>query len=122
MARQAHSVKGSTPGAGVALHRCMNQNDINPSDRDGDLSTAAESAAPEASGGTGHTIIGALLLVVGIAGIVFFFGRPTPSDDAEGFATWNTAIVIGSAIFGGIGAYLLMRGVAHRRRRASRRG
>lgn len=122
MSRPAHSVKGSTRGAGVALHHCMNHNDTNPSDRDGDLSPAAESVAPEASGGTGHTIVGAILLAIGIAGIVFFFGRPTPSDEAEGFATWNTAIVIGSAIFGGIGAYLLMRGVAHRRRRASRHG
>ncbi|UYN83564.1 MAG: hypothetical protein KIT89_12930 [Microcella sp.] len=99
----------------------MNDNDLTHSDPGRDPSSASESVAPEPSGGAGHTIIGAILLAIGIAGIIFFFGRPTPSDEAEGFALWNTVIVIGSAVFGGIGAYLLMRGVAHRRRQASRR-
>lgn len=93
----------------------------NPSDQSGAPSPSDRSVAPQAGNGTSHTIIGAFLMVVGIAGVIFFFGRPTPSDEAAGFATWNTAIIIGSAVFFGIGTYLVMRGFAHRRRQASRR-
>ncbi|MBX9471570.1 hypothetical protein [Microcella sp.] len=99
----------------------MNEN-TNPSNRDGELSAADESVAPDPDTGTSHTVLGGILLAVGLAGIVFFFGRPSPSDEAGGFAIWNTVIVVSSALCAGVGAYLLMRGISHRRRRSSRRG
>lgn len=96
----------------------MSEQDTSRSDETGAPIDGGRSVAPEPGKGTSHTIIGAVLLLVAVIGISFFFGRPAPSDEAEGFATWNTVIVIGSAVFGGVGVYLLMRGIAHRRRRA----
>lgn len=99
----------------------MNSVDDVNGKRDPSRSDEAESVAPDPGNGARQTVTGTLAVAIGVLGVVVFFGRPAPSDEAAGFATWNTAIIIASAAFMGFGLYSLMRGVAHRRRRGSAR-
>jgi hypothetical protein len=66
-----------------------------------------------------HLVIGAVLMVIGLVGIALyaFMPRSTPVEgDAQADSVLQATIIIGAAVFFGVGLLLLVRGIVLRRR------